>query len=304
MNEGSYTTDEIAKLLKVSKLTVYDLIKKGTLPAYRVGKQMRIDARDLNTYKNQNKMISSAPSTVHESSASSKSSIVISGQDMSLDLLGTHLEQIADVQALRSYQGSLNSLISMYQGKGDIVSVHLFDGETGAYNLPFVNRILTGRSYLVVNLLVRKAGFYVQTNNPMQLTKWSDLQKKDLILANREKGSGARVLLDEQLKIHGINPGTILGYQHEETSHLNVASTVKQGKADVGVGIEKAAKIVDTDFIPLIEEQYDLVLLKTKTNQAFIDQTLTILNSPEFKQEIKALGGYNTAQCGKILYEQ
>ena len=304
MNEGSYTTDEIAKLLKVSKLTVYDLIKKGTLPAYRVGKQMRIDARDLNTYKNQNKMISSSPSTVPESSASSKSSIVISGQDMSLDLLGTHLERSTDVQALRSYQGSLNSLISMYQGKGDIVSVHLFDGETRAYNLPFVNRILTGRSYLVVNLLVRKAGFYVQTNNPMQLTKWSDLQKKDLILANREKGSGARVLLDEQLKIHGINPGTILGYQHEETSHLNVASTVKQGKADVGVGIEKAAKIVDTDFIPLIEEQYDLVLLKTKTNQAFIDQTLTILNSPEFKQEIKALGGYNTAQCGKILYEQ
>ena len=304
MNEGSYTTDEIAKLLKVSKLTVYDLIKKGTLPAYRVGKQMRIDARDLNTYKNQNKMISSSPSTVPESSASSKSSIVISGQDMSLDLLGTHLERSTDVQALRSYQGSLNSLISMYQGKGDIVSVHLFDGETGAYNLPFVNRILTGRSYLVVNLLVRKAGFYVQTNNPMQLTKWSDLQKKDLILANREKGSGARVLLDEQLKIHGINPGTLLGYQHEETSHLNVASTVKQGKADVGVGIEKAAKIVDTDFIPLIEEQYDLVLLKTRTNQAFIDQTLTILNSPEFKQEIKALGGYNTAQCGKILYEQ
>ena len=47
----SYTTEEIAKLLKISKLTVYDLIKKGDLPSYRVGKQMPIDASDLEAYK-------------------------------------------------------------------------------------------------------------------------------------------------------------------------------------------------------------------------------------------------------------
>ena len=51
----SYTTEEISKLLKISKLTVYDLIKKGDLPAYRVGKQMRVDASDLEAYKTRTK---------------------------------------------------------------------------------------------------------------------------------------------------------------------------------------------------------------------------------------------------------
>ena len=44
-----YTTEEVAKRLKVSKLTVYDLIKKGELPSYRVGRQMRIDAAGFRT---------------------------------------------------------------------------------------------------------------------------------------------------------------------------------------------------------------------------------------------------------------
>lgn len=30
MNDITYTTEEVAKLLKVSKLTVYDLIKKAS----------------------------------------------------------------------------------------------------------------------------------------------------------------------------------------------------------------------------------------------------------------------------------
>ena len=51
----SYTSEEIASLLKVSKLTVYDFIKKGELASYRVGKQMRVDAADLEAYKESTK---------------------------------------------------------------------------------------------------------------------------------------------------------------------------------------------------------------------------------------------------------
>lgn len=57
--EQSYTTEEISKLLKISKLTVYDLIKKGDLVAYRVGKQMRVDATDLEAYKQRSKQLQS-----------------------------------------------------------------------------------------------------------------------------------------------------------------------------------------------------------------------------------------------------
>ncbi|WP_373231828.1 helix-turn-helix domain-containing protein [Cohnella sp.] len=35
----SYSPEEIAKTLKISKGTVYELIKRGELPSYRVGKK-------------------------------------------------------------------------------------------------------------------------------------------------------------------------------------------------------------------------------------------------------------------------
>ncbi|XYY60709.1 substrate-binding domain-containing protein [Bacillus velezensis] len=61
-----------------------------------------------------------------------------------MDLLSKQLEQTIQAAPLRKYSGSLNSLIEMYRGACDIVSLHLYDGETGQYNIPYVKRILSG----------------------------------------------------------------------------------------------------------------------------------------------------------------
>jgi putative molybdopterin biosynthesis protein len=364
--EQSYTTEEIAKLLKISKLTVYDLIKKGDLVAYRVGKQMRIDAADLDAYKRRSKQLQSpaqaqqnalpgttttgqlstdavqrhspvaglstvtgqgepqtsnnriaSPSQMAAPSFASSSAgygqnivgaarhLVITGQDVSLDILMRHMErQSRDIRPLRSFMGSLDGLISMYRGESDLVSTHLLDGDTGEYNLPYIRKILTGWSYVVVNLLSRPAGLYVPRGNPRQLNDWTDLNQSDLRLANREKGSGARVLLDEQLRLHGIPASGLLGYDVEETSHMGVAAKVSSGEADVGVGIEKAARLVgQVDFIPLVQERYDLVMLRKQGNEAWIESVLHILRSPEFRQELRAFEGYDVSRTGEVLFE-
>ncbi|NMI04861.1 helix-turn-helix transcriptional regulator [Paenibacillus sp. SZ31] len=339
--EQSYTTEEISKLLKISKLTVYDLIKKGDLVAYRVGKQMRIDATDLEAYKRRSKQLQSpgqriptpdqtsasgnqlghvhSPGTSPQSatpagSAPAMSSpgltgmprhLVITGQDVSLDILTRHMEkQTRDIRPLRSFMGSLDGLISMYRGESDLVSTHLLDGDTGEYNLPYIRKILTGRSYVVVNLLSRPAGLYVQRGNPQNLQNWNDLSKSELRLANREIGSGARVLLDEQLRLHGIPSAGLIGYETEETSHMGVAAKVSSGEADVGVGIEKAARLVgQVDFIPLVQERYDLVMLRKQGNEAWTESVLRILQSPEFRQELQSFEGYDVSRTGEILYQ-
>jgi putative molybdopterin biosynthesis protein len=337
--EQSYTTEEISKLLKISKLTVYDLIKKGDLVAYRVGKQMRIDATDLEAYKRRSKQLqspgqriptpdqasgiqprhgdsqgTSLQSTTPAGSSPAMSGhvmtgtprhLVITGQDVSLDILMRHIEKhTRDIRPLRSFMGSLDGLVSMYRGESDLVSTHLLDGDTGEYNLPYIRKILTGRSYVVVNLLSRPAGLYVGRGNPLHLQNWKDLSTTELRLANREKGSGARVLLDEQLRLHGIPTAGLIGYEAEETSHMGVAAKVSSGEADVGVGIEKAARLVgQVDFIPLVQERYDLVMLRKQGNEAWTESVLRILQSPEFRQELQSFEGYDVSQTGEILYE-
>lgn len=304
--ELSYTIEEVSQLLKVSKLTLYDLVKKGELPVFRVGRQMRIDAKDLEIYISSQKTNQSpkfqAPEADHQRTKDPYN-IIISGQDLVLDILGKHIEKNSPYKPLRSYTGSLNSLISMYNGECDIVSLHMFDGDTGEYNLPYIKKILVGYPYILLNLLSRKAGFYVKKGNPLNLTSWTDLNRKDIKIINREKGSGARILLDEQLRINKIPSRDIKGYESEESTHLSVASAVAVGTADVGVGIEKAAKIVGIDFVPLITERYDLVILKAPESEHLVRTVMNILSSPKFQAEVNSLGDYDVSQTGNIIYE-
>ncbi|MGN7403385.1 substrate-binding domain-containing protein [Cytobacillus praedii] len=316
MDGMSYTTEEVAQILKVSKLTIYDLVKKGLLPTYRVGRQMRIDPADLKEYIQRskrgeglslpkvNEVLEDKPKVQLPGSKSNRQ-VIISGQDLSLDILANHFEKSSDeFRTLRSYTGSLEGLISMYQGHSDIVSSHLIDGQSGDYNLPYISRILVNFEYIVINLLSRKAGFYVQKGNPKQIKNWIDLKSKDVEMINREKGSGARVLVDEYLKKHKISIHEVKGYGREETNHLSVASAVAKGVADVGVGIEKATNIVQgVDFIPLVNERYDLVLLKTIKNEGLIKKIQEILRSEDFQSDLEALGGYDLSKTGQIIYE-
>lgn len=306
--ELSYTIEEVSQLLKVSKLTIYDLVKKGELPVFRVGRQMRIVAKDLDDYIN-NQITNQSPKlippavVVNQNKTNVSHKIVISGQDQVLDILGKHIEKNSSYKTLRSFAGSFNGLISMYNGECDIVSVHLFDGDTGEYNIAYIKKILVGHPLIVINLLSRRAGFYVKKGNPLNITEFVDLYQKDVKIINRERGSGIRVLLDEQLRINKIPSGGIKGYDHEENNHLSVASAVATGIADVGVGIENAAKIVGIDFVPFITERYDLVILKTPENGQLINVIKDILASPYFKSEISSIGGYDNSLTGTIFYE-
>ncbi|WP_142307833.1 substrate-binding domain-containing protein [Bacillus cereus] len=304
MDHHSYTTEEVAKRLKVSKLTVYDLIKKGELPSYRVGRQMRIDAADLEQYIKQMKTGKIQGTPVKGEDSRGLDTCIISGQELTLDMLAKRIEnRLPSSNILRAYQGSLTSLIKMYQGEGSIVSLHLFDGETGTYNVPYVKRILVGQPCIMINLLSRNVGFYVRKGNPKRIKAWADISGSTIKFVNREKGSGIRVLVDEQLRIQKLNKADISGYEWEESNHLGVATQVANGKADVGVGSEKFSQIVNVDFIPIMKEQYDLVILKNKENEELIEVVKDILQSEEFHNELNAIGGYDITKTGQIVYE-
>lgn len=303
--EQSYTIEEVAQLLKVSKLTIYDLVKKGDLPVFRVGRQMRVDRADLQTYI-QKRKTGSAPAVPQASVATptkNHAKVIISGQDLVLDILAKYIEKRRSTKVLRSHEGSFNGVMALYHGDCDIASLHMFDGDTGDYNSPYVKKIFVSHAFVLINVVSRKAGFYVQKGNPLEIRTFADFQIKTFTLINREKGSGARTLLDEQLRIHDIAPSTIAGYSQEEMSHLDVASAVANGRADVGIGIEKIAKLIQVDFIPVVTERYDIVLLKTPENQPLIDAVKEILNAPDFQSEVAALGDYGVSQMGQVMYE-
>ncbi|MGI6487900.1 MAG: helix-turn-helix transcriptional regulator [Syntrophomonadaceae bacterium] len=314
------TPREVANILKIAKNTVYELIKRGELPAYRVGRNFRIDLKDVEAYKRQGKKVevlaaASASSTPAVSlptgalalaeSVSVSQGMVICGQDPMLDILARHLErQAPEYRAFRYNVGSFSGLAALYQGRAHLSAIHLWDGDTEVYNIPYVRRLLPGIPTIIVHLACRMSGFYVAEGNPKKIRDWSDLTRPDVSFVNREKGCGIRVLLDEKLRKLGIEQRKIRGYEREELSHLAVASAVARGDANVGLGNEKTSlQVRNIDFIPLQKERYELVIKKEDVNQPGIQTVLEIIRSPEFKDELLGLGDYDLTETGTVVAE-
>lgn len=312
-NNNALTTQEVADMLKIAKNTVYELIKRGEINSYRVGRKVRFTLSDVEAYISRSKSIQPQSHPREELSTNNSLSnskpgsngFVICGQDLMLDVLSNYMERHPNgVKALRAYSGSYSNLIALYEGKVQVASSHLWDGDTGEYNVPYVKRLLPGIPAVIINLTYRTQGFYVAKGNPKNINTWKDLKLPDITIINREKGAGSRVLLDEQLRLLGIYGSSIKGYDRETQSHLTVASTVARGGADVALGNEKIARQVDgIDFIPLQKERYDLVVKKEAMGTPPVQAMLEILRSEEFKTEFKGIGGYDISEMGRIIAE-
>lgn len=304
---SSLTPVEVAELLKITKNTVYELIKRGELPSYKVGKKIRVDIKDVEEYINSQKTgkIKDTQFNNKNISINNNFKVIISGQDVILDILARSIEKKLDgVNTFRSYIGSYNALYELYNGRVSIASSHLWDFETDEYNSTFVKKLLPGIPCVLINLAYRMQGFYVAKGNPKEIKTWEDLTRLNITLVNREKGAGTRVLLDGKLRLLNFNGNHIKGYDNEELSHLGVASTVSRGIADVGLGNEKAAlQVNNIDFIPLHKERYDLVIKKEDLQTPVYQTIINIINSAEFKAELQGLGGYDLTDTGKIIAE-
>lgn len=300
-SDDALTAEDVAEILHVGRNAVYALAKEGAIGSYRIGRRLRFTYSDVQAYISSSRKVPQDEKRI-PLAPREREQIVLCGQDIILDVLSNYITQ-AGVRCLRSYVGSYDALTALYKDEVQVASSHLWDGESGAYNIPYVRRLLPGVPSVVVHLTRRMQGFYVAPGNPKGIREWKDLLKPGITMVNREKGSGSRVLLDEHMKLLGIPSSSIEGYCNEVQSHIAVASAVARGRADVAVGSEKVARQVDgVDFVPLQEEKYDLVVKREAFDSRPIRVMMGILESGIMKDEFSGLGGYDTSDMGRIAY--
>jgi len=304
-NKSALSAQDVADMLDVSKNTIYNMVKKGDLKSYNVGRKVRFTESDVNAFINRSHASLDAQQTASALpvGVQANNGFIICGQDIILDVLSSYMRSYG-IPALRAFIGSYDGLMLLYKNKVSVASSHLWDSETDEYNIPYIKRLLPGTSAVVIQLTYRMQGLYVQKGNPKNIKGWEDFRRDDITMINREYGAGSRVLLDENLKLLEITGSSIKGYATEKQTHLDVASSVSGGKADVAVGIEKIARQVDNiDFIPMKKERYDLVVKKEHINTHEVSAMMNIINSDAFKQEFANIGGYDTSGIGKIIAE-
>lgn len=215
-----------------------------------------------------------------------------------------------EIQLDLQYKSAEEALISLHKGNCDIAGFHLpaFNNNNTGPKEEFSTWVshLNPREHKIIRFITRQQGLIVKPGNPLNITKLQDLanndrQKEPIRFINREKKSGTRALLDYFLNAEKIDPKRIVGYEDEEFTHSAVAAFVASGMADVGMGVEPAARQFGLDFIPLASEHYLLACRQHALQHPAVERLLAIIRQPTFADAVRELPGYTPDYCGDIV---
>ncbi|UCG79372.1 MAG: molybdopterin biosynthesis protein [Nitrospirota bacterium] len=236
-----------------------------------------------------------------------KNTIVgIGSHDNSLDLMANYLKRRYPELSLSSaHTGSMGGIMAIKKGEAHIAGTHLLDEASGEYNVPFIREHLSSIRLRLYNLVYREQGLIVKKGNPKNIKGIEDLIRDDVTFVNRQSGSGTRLLTDKSINDIKLDSTAISGYDRVEFTHMSVASAVRGGIADAGMGIYAASVALDLDFIPVARERYDIIIPQEHESSdkimAFLD---IMINDEAFRSAVEELGGYDTSDMGRVMYEQ
>jgi len=229
--------------------------------------------------------------------------VLVGSHDLALDMLANHLHQqkFGNLDILLLAVGSLEGLIALRQGIAQVASCHLLDAESGEYNLPYIRHLFPDRPVGLVTMAYRQQGLLVAPGNPLGIRSLEDLVRPEVTIINRNRGSGTRLWLDNQLAELGISPENVQGYGREVNTHTAVAEMISAGKADLGLGLQAAARGAGLDFIPLFQERFDLVAPQEQLGNHRLQPFFDYIQSRGFRNLLESLGGYDTLHTGDHL---
>lgn len=230
--------------------------------------------------------------------------VAIGSHDPLLDEISELLRlKFGHVSLVSANAGSMAGLVAVRRGEAHLAGTHLLDEKSGRYNEPFIKKIIPRGKVRLVECVNRVQGFIIPKGNPLGICGVRDLQRGGLRFVNRQTGSGSRVLFDYLCATAGVDPTVLDGYYREEYTHTSVAAQVAAGTADAGLGIFSAARMFGLDFVPVCEEQYDLLIPDHSWDNPLMRMLMVVLKSDEFRAKLDAMGGYVVANPGAVRGE-
>ncbi|MGB4361573.1 MAG: substrate-binding domain-containing protein [Rhodoferax sp.] len=199
------------------------------------------------------------------------------------------------------FTGSVDAIRALNEGRCVMAGFHTLLG-TGKKTLTerIYKPLLQPGQHKIIGFARRTQGLMVARGNPLSLHSLQDVVQRQARFANRTLGSGTRVVLDELLALAGLLASQLPGYDHTEPSHSAVAQAVAAGQCDAGLGIAAAAQAAGLDFVPLADESYHLVCLKSALAQPGIAALLHLLQTPQWVGQVNTIPGYQAQQSGRV----
>ncbi|GGC80979.1 helix-turn-helix transcriptional regulator [Vreelandella lutescens] len=291
MSNEYLTTAEVADYLRLKERKVYDLVRQGHIPCSRATGKLLFPRQHIDMW-----VLSHLEGD--QAQRVPPPSVLAGSQDPLLEWAVR--ESGSDLASL--CHGSGDGIRRLLEGKAMLAGIHLLNAASGRYNEPASLGLGGVRDLIVLHWATRRQGLLVAAGNPLGIRSVRDIAKHGATLAHRQPGAGAAQLLHCFLQQADIALDTLNWAAHPALSEDDLALAIAQGEADVGLGMEAAALRQQLDFIPLIEESFDVVMHRRSYFEPAVQALFEFAREPRFVQRASTLRGYNVSQLGRVLY--
>lgn len=286
------TTAETARYLRIKERKVYELIAEQRIPCSKAAGKWLFPKAAIDRWLTE-QMI--APDH-----AASPPPIVAGSHD---PLLEWALRESGCGLALLT-EGSGRGLDRLSAGHALVAGLHLHDPATGEDNVAAVRELERPHDLVMIEWAKRDQGLILAPGNPLKLDRIEDLKRKSPVVAARQNGSGAQVLLEAMLAAAGIEVGDLHFAPTAFSNESDLALAVAHGAADCGVAIRSVAALFRLDFLPLRQERFDLALRRRDYFDAPMQNLLAFARTPAFSRKAGELSGYDVTQCGRVTFNR
>ncbi len=281
------TVRELAALLRLKERKVYDLAASGKVPCTRATGKLLFPTAEVQGW------IARA-SGGGEAAAKARPAVFLGSHD---PLLEWALRQ--SCCGLATFlDGSLDGLDRFAVREGVAAGLHL-QGEDGRWNVPAVEARFAGQAAVLVSWAARRRGLVLRHEDPAAITGLGDLAGRRL--AVRQPESGTEQLFTRALAEAGLTRAD-LQQTEPARSETDAVLAVAQGQAEATFGLEAAARPFGLHFVPLAEERFDLLIDRRAYFEPPLQALLDFARTPAFAERAAALGGYDIAGLGRVLW--
>jgi molybdate-binding protein len=155
---------------------------------------------------------------------------------------------------------------------------------------------------VLVGFARREQGLLLAPGNPKQLHSLADVLSSGAKMAVRQPGAGAQMLLDVLLTRAGAGPKDLRRLEPACLTGPDLAAAIRAGRADCGVATRAAAKSAGLDFVPLLYENFDLLMRQRSYFRPAMQALIGFIAQKRLTQRAAELSGYDPAPAGQIRF--
>jgi putative molybdopterin biosynthesis protein len=291
------TTSEAAEYVRLGERKLYELVTSGAIPCSKVAGKWLFPRHELDLW------VLSGLARPAGMSAADPPPIVGGSQD---DLLEWTLRESGSGLASLA-EGTARGVDRLQRGEVIAAAVHFHseaipDAAAGDANIAAVRAMPGLHDAVLVGLIRREQGLLLAPGNPKRLHGLPDVLSSGARMAVRQPGAGAQMLLDVLLTRAGAGPKALRRLESPCLTGPDLAAAIRTGKADCGIATRAAAKSAGLDFVPLLWENFDLLMRQRSYFRPQMQALIGFLGQKRLKQRAAELTGYDPAPAGQIRF--